>query len=79
MKFYWDIFVIVLAVINTIYLPYIFAFDLPEDTVNMFNYLTLVVNFFFLLDIIIIFRTTFINSTTGDEIWSPAMIAMNYI
>ena len=80
-KFYWDIFIILCAILSIIYLPYIFAFDLdPEDAIK-FDYLTLGIDFFFLTDIIITFRTTqFINwFNTGDEIWSPSIIALGYI
>lgn len=36
------------------------------------------IDIIFFIDILICFRTTYVNSTTGDEIWSPAMIAKNY-
>ena len=78
-KFYWDIFIICIAILNTLYLPIIFGFEMDESTTQMFDNITLVIDFFFLIDIIFIFRTTYVNSTTGDEIWSPTMIAMNYI
>jgi hypothetical protein len=31
------------------------------------------------IDIVVCFRTTYVNPTTGDEIWSPSMIARNYL
>ena len=66
-------FIIVIAILNTLYLPFIFGFDLDEETTKKFDIITLVIDFFFLIDIIFIFRTTYVNSTTGDEIWSPTM------
>jgi len=36
------------------------------------------IDIIFIMDIIICFRTTFVDPTTGDEIWSPSMIARNY-
>ena len=38
-----------------------------------------VIDFLFLMDIIINFRTTFINSKTGDEITDTALVAKHYI
>jgi hypothetical protein len=37
------------------------------------------INFFFLLDIIITFRTSYIQSTTGDEIMDSNKIAWHYL
>ena len=38
-----------------------------------------VIDVLFLIDIIINFRTTFINSTTGDEIADTTLVAKHYI
>ncbi len=37
------------------------------------------IDIIFFVDIVVIFRTTYVNPTTGDEIWSPALIARNYL
>lgn len=39
----------------------------------------LLIDGLFFIDIIVNFRTTYMNSITGDEIWSPSMIAKHYI
>jgi hypothetical protein len=36
------------------------------------------IDFIFLADVVVGFMTTYVNPSTGDEIWSPAMIAKNY-
>lgn len=46
---------------------------------NVLNILSLAIDIIFVIDIIICFRTTYVNPTTGDEIWSPALIAKNYL
>ena len=43
---------------------------------KVFDYLVAVV---FVLDMVINFRTTFVNTRTGDEIWDPRMIAKRYL
>ena len=78
-KFYWDLYVIILALLSVFYLPIIFAFDYSHEDTKKFDKLTLIIDFFFLIDIIMIFRTTYVNDKTGDEIWGPKMIAINYI
>lgn len=78
-KFYWDLYVIILALLSVFYLPIIFAFDYSYEDTKKFDKLTLIIDFFFLIDIIMIFRTTYVNDKTGDEIWGPKMIAINYI
>ena len=37
------------------------------------------VDILFMVDIVVGFRTSFINKKTGDEIWEPKKIAKNYI
>jgi hypothetical protein len=39
---------------------------------------SLIIDIIFVIDIIICFRTTYVNPATGDEIWSPSMIAKYY-
>ena len=41
--------------------------------------IVLVIDIIFGLDILVCFRTTYVNPQTGDEIWSPSMIARNYV
>lgn len=55
--------------------PYLFAFS----TSNGLDAFSLVIDIFFLIDIIVNLRTTYINKVTGDEIYSPAKIARQYM
>ena len=64
----WDLFVMLLATWNLFYVPYSVAFDsyifspLVADIMNWF------IDIFFMLDILVNFRTTILNESTGEEI-----------
>jgi len=45
----------------------------------LYEFLNNVIDFTFLVDILINFRTTYINQSTGDEISEPKMIAKHYV
>jgi hypothetical protein len=46
---------------------------------KIFEEIVLAIDAMFFIDILVILRTTYIDNSTGDEIWSPSMIAKNYI
>mmetsp|Transcript_22846 Transcript_22846/g.35164 ORF Transcript_22846/g.35164 Transcript_22846/m.35164 type:complete len:273 (-) Transcript_22846:87-905(-) len=73
----WDIFIMVLAIWNCIFIPFDVAFEPKMPQLYIFS--ESIVDFFFALDIIVAFRTTFINSATGLEVVQPRQIATNYI
>jgi hypothetical protein len=76
MKF--DILVIVLALCNVITIPLKVAFKpefLSSTTSDVFD---AIIDFIFVLDIIISFRTTFFDSF-GHEVDNPRKIAWNYL
>ena len=80
MKVKWDLFIILLAIYNCIALPLEVAIIPPFMVEN--GHLTrsnLFIDLFFLLDVIISFRTSYINSMTGDEITTPKEITQNYL
>lgn len=59
--------------------PYLFAFDPQFDGLALVNNLTLGIDCIFIIDIIVSLRTTYVNNTTGDEIYSPTMIGKHYV
>ena len=76
----WDLFIILLAVYNSICLPLEIAFRPPFIVTNSFvNSMDLFIDFLFLIDIFISFRTTYIHPISGDEIIESKLIAKNYI
>jgi hypothetical protein len=76
---HWEYFILLLAVWNGFSIPYNVAFYDPEDTnliYDLFNYLTDVL---FFMDVLINFRTTYIDDLTNEEIFDPKRIAIQYL
>lgn len=74
----WDMFIICLAIYNCFFIPFDIAFS-PTFTAHP-GYMTLdfLLMAFYLMDIIISFRTSFIHSS-GDPMYEWRKIAANYI
>ena len=74
----WDFAVIIFAIYNCGVIPFDIAFN-PEITsttaVVVFDYL---VDVFFVMDILINFRTTFINKN-GEEVYDTKIIGKRYL
>jgi hypothetical protein len=80
MKIKWDLLIICMAIYNCIALPLEIAIVPPfmvEDghlaRTNVF------IDLAFLLDVILSFRTSYINQMTGDEITTSKEITQNYL
>jgi hypothetical protein len=71
--------IIVFAVINAITLPLEMAFEEEINKLSFIGGLTWATTAIFLVDIVVGFLTSFINVSSGDEIFSIKMIAMNYL
>jgi hypothetical protein len=77
----WDLFVILLTLWNCLFIPYNVAFEDEQvkkngDGIKVFDYL---VDFCFFIDIVLNFRTTYINSKTETEVLDPRRITVHYI
>lgn len=77
----WDVLIIIFAVYNCVELPLEVAYNYRAsvDQMNISNYLNHVIDFLFLLDIILNFFTTFTHKDTGEEITQKNLIATNYL
>lgn len=78
-KTIWDLFVIVIAIWNCICIPLQICFEpetLETTTVEAANN---IIDFCFAVDIIVCCRTTFYDSTTGDEVFNGKRTALFYI
>lgn len=66
----WDILIIVFAIYNCVELPLEVAYQWRKefDKGNVSNYLNHGIDSLFLIDIILNFRTSFFNKSTGEEI-----------
>ena len=78
-KTIWDLFVIVIAIWNCICIPLQICFEpetLETTTVEAANN---IIDFFFAVDIVVCCRTTFYDSTTGDEVFDGKRTTLFYI
>lgn len=74
----WDLFILVLAIVNSFTVPLELVFDnfsWLEET--WYSVLDTFVDVMFLIDLVLMFWTTF-RSKTGKEVWEQGAIAMNY-
>ena len=75
----WDILIIVLALYTSVVIPLGIAFDFKAlDSVGIAVFDS-VVDLIFMIDLLINFRTTYISSQNGDEIYDPKLIAKRYL
>ena len=75
----WDLFVMVLATWNCFAIPLEIAFEPAMSKGAGWLVINSVTDVLFLVDIVLTFRTTYINTATGDEITEPLKIAMQYL
>lgn len=74
----WDVFIIVLAIYNSMVIPLEMSFDLPIFQSLSYQIVDNLLDLIFLADIILTFFTSYI-SKKGKEIKDQRLIAMNYI
>ena len=72
----WDIFVIILAVWNCIYITFSISFEFNEP-LGIFI-VNSIIDALFFVDIIVTFRTTYFDKS-GEEIKEPKRIAKTYL
>ena len=81
-KFYWDLFVILLAIYNAISLPMQIAFvavqNLYDDS-NALGWVERMVDIFFTIDIFVNFLSAYIDVHDGETITQPKKISKNYL
>lgn len=71
----WDLVISLLIIVTAFYIPWGLAFQVGSDFLDVFNYLVIL---FFSMDIILNFRTTYMNEDR-DEIIKPTKIAAHYL
>jgi len=69
----------ILATWNCFSIPFTVAFEGDFNTHWTFDVFNSCIDFLFIADLIVAFRTTFQNSKTGDEVFSAKEIAVNYM
>jgi hypothetical protein len=75
----WDLLIIVLVLYNAFTLPLEIAFNPPFLSSEVAKYVNLFLDLFFLIDIFVNFRTTYVDNFSGEEVTNGKKIAMNYL
>jgi CRP-like cAMP-binding protein len=75
----WDLFIMLLATWNLFYVPYSVAFESNIGNEIITDIMNWFIDVFFILDILINFRTTIINEKTGEDIKDQKKIAIKYL
>ena len=75
-KFYWDLIIILLSIINAIYVPMEITFSLQSSLMETINY---AMDAIFIMDIVVNFRTIYLDPRTMDPVTNNKMIALAYI
>ena len=78
-RFLWDTIIIFFAIINGIGLPLEIAFNEIIDEVEWYAVLNNITTSIFVMDILFGFFTSYVNISSGDEIFGMRMIAIYYI
>ena len=76
----WDLLIIILALYNCVIIPLNVAFtNLNFGSSIGAQVIDRIIDVLFFLDVVLNFRTTFLNPTTGIIVKQPKRIAYNYI
>ena len=75
----WDVFIIIITLLYAIFMPFQTAFNPDQELQLQFRLFLILINIFFILDLVVNFRTTFVDTKTGVEVFEPNKIARRYI
>lgn len=75
----WDLFIMILCVYNCFIVPFQAAFNPPVLSSVGMKLFNSCFDFIFMIDIAVMFRTSYISSTTGEEEYNLKKIARNYL
>ena len=80
-RMYWDLLIILFALYNCVMIPLNVAFnvELEENLPDGIGVFEKIIDVLFILDIVLNFRTTFINTKTNIEVVCPRRISSNYV
>ena len=78
-KTQWDLFVMLLATFNVFVIPLDVGFAPETFQSTAFDVINIIIDCFFFLDILVSFRTTYINERTGAEVKDVKMISRYYL
>ena len=75
----WDLMIIVLAIYQAITIPISISFDPDEFNSPTVKTIDSLIDLVFIFDIILNFRTTYIDPINGEEILDTKLISINYL
>ena len=75
----FDLFIMFLATINCFMVPYQAAFSDPNSSNLTLDVMNGIIDVFFMLDILVNFRTSYIKESTNEEIFDLKKIAIQYM
>jgi len=78
-KQYWDIGILVLAFYNSIIIPRNACFFPMTQHSPILIFSNSIVDIIFIIDIILMFFTSVVDSNTGEECWDQTHVANKYI
>lgn len=78
-RIYWDLFIMLFALWNSIQIPFSIAFNEDQDQSTFNLILNLFVDSFFIADLFINFRTSYLDEESGEEIVSDRKIFIQYM
>ena len=81
-KMFWDILIMMYAMYNAFMIPIEVAYSgtfFSAKTKNALTYFGYAVDFCFLIDIVISFRTSYLDPNKGVEVKDPRLIATRYL
>ena len=81
-KMWWDILISVLASVDSLSVPFFYCFKLQTASFaesQGWQWANRLIDLIYILDIVLAFRTTYIDGGTGDEIRQPKMLARRYL
>ena len=78
-KVKWDLFIILLALYNSIFVPAEFSFNLGIENNYYYKSMTYMIDFIFIFDVIVNFRSVYYDSVHEEYVTDGRKIALNYI
>ena len=75
----WDVLIVLLGIFFYILNTLTIAFKPPIYYTHAFDEICLAIDGIFLIDILVLFRTSKLNIQSGEEISDPKVLAQNYV
>ena len=79
MKTRWDLVIMIMSIFNCFAIPYQVSFKPRAMNELYFRLLNAIIDLWFIVDVVVNFRTSYIHPKTGNEILHPKTIAKDYL